>query len=59
MTAPNEGAPGPTAIGTRGQEKQQHRDSDTTAVAVRTGLVVPLPDLAAVQALVARIGGAA
>lgn len=31
MTRPEKGAPGPTAIGTRGQEKHQHDDSATAA----------------------------
>lgn len=38
------------AVGTRGQEKQQPAQS--------TESVEPLPDLAAVQALLRRIGGA-
>lgn len=50
MTAPNEGAPGPMAVGTRGQSKHQHRQS--------TESVVPLPDLAAVLALLRRMSGA-
>ena len=31
MTRPEKEAPGPTAIGTRGQEKQQHGDFATAA----------------------------
>ena len=88
MTAPNEGARGPTGIGTAAQIKQQpaqfirsakpmpndkattiarallagvavHELPDGSFVVMQRGLVVPLPDLAAVQALVCRIGGAA
>lgn len=87
MTAPNEGARGPTGIGTAAQIKQQraqfirsakpmpndkattiarallagvavHELPDGTFIAVQRGLVVPLPDLAAVLALLRRMSGA-